>query len=87
MKTLCETVKDALLESAGPKVGDIGNWHGEEATIFYADEDEVTFILGSYKGKEFQEMLKEFEAEDPKFWSAYEGCIQTAPVRIWKKQQ
>lgn len=87
MKTLCETVKDALLESAGPKVGDIGNWHGESATVLYTDEDEVSFIIGTYRGKEFQDMLQKFEAEDAKFWDKYGDSIENVSIKDWKKQQ
>ena len=87
MKSLTETLNEMLTESNGPKVGDIGSWHGNFATVLYTDEDEVCFIVGSYKGREFQEILKKFEAEDPKFWDEHEDNIITVSLKEWKRQQ
>ena len=87
MKSLTETLNEMLTESAGPKVGDTGSWHGATVTVLYTDEAEVSFIVGSYTGKEFQDILKKFEAEDPKFWDEKGEYIYTVSFKEWKRQQ
>lgn len=85
MKSLVEYISES--SSSKAKVGEIGSWHGSFATVFYVDDTLVAGIVGSFSGKEFDEMKKKYDAEDPKFFDEWEDYMFECTPKEWMKQQ
>ena len=62
-----------------------GYWHGENATVLYNDDEEITFIAGNYSESELDKIRKLFYTDDPKI-SKYDDYIFTVPVEEWEEQ-